>query len=459
MSSRCLAGVGKVDITPPLGLEMCGYGAHLKRKCLEVLDPLEARALLLSDGNEKALFLTCDLVGLDEPVVDGIRRAIESEMGVPSDHILLACSHTHSGPATMFTIAWGKMDDGYMASLPGRFLEAARQAASSLQNARVGFRRQRIYGVGVNRVQPDFGPLDPSVQLMRIDDASGKTLAIVFNFGAHPVVRYPFTWKGSADWPGKCSRELSDLFGGAEVLFLLGPCGNINGNRMDFSRQETERSHWQCDDRVEETARTLLQQVARPLKTIETSTEASIRTMNRRVCLPQEVPDADALKRFIAENQKRVEETGVKEGRDLREVQEQEPEAHARWRRHQFQVDHAAHRLKFVEEKRPGWRSAPVQVLKVGPAAFVSWPGEIYVELGVELRQRSPIPMTFVASMAGGSVGYVVTPAVYESQGRPNQFGLYEGIHAPYIYGHFQYRPDCASVLIEHTLGMMLEMV
>ncbi|MBI2192178.1 MAG: neutral/alkaline non-lysosomal ceramidase N-terminal domain-containing protein [Planctomycetes bacterium] len=459
MSHTCLAGVGRADLTPPMGLEMCGYGPHLKRKGLEVRDPLAARALLVSDGEQKVLFLTCDLIGLDEPAIEGIRRAIESELGVPSSHILVACSHAHSCPATMFTVAWGKMDEAYMASLPARCLEAARAASNSLEPARIGYRRQRIHGVGVNRVQPDFGPLDPAAQLLRVDRASGKPLALLFNFGAHPVVRYPFTWRISADWPGVCSRLVSDAFDGAETLFLLGPCGNINGNQMDFSRNDSDRSHWLCDERVEDTARSLFQQIARPLKTLETVPEVRLQAAHRRISFPQEFPDTESLKRFIAENQKALEETGIEEGRDLRDIQEDEPEAHARWRRLRFQVDHATHRLRQAQEKRPPWRSIPLEVLKVGPAAFVSWPGEIYVELGIELRQRSPVPMTFVASLAGGSIGYVVTPAVYESQGRPNQFGPYEGIMAATIYGHYQYRPECGPLLIQHTLDTLQGLV
>jgi hypothetical protein len=458
MSTQCFAGTGRSEITPPFGLEMCGYGPHLKRKCFEVRDPLFARALLLSDGQERALILTCDLIGLDEPICQAARKAISAEMGISPERIFIACSHTHSGPATMFTIAWGELDNPYINSLPGALLAAAKRADSGLREARIGFRRQRVEGVGRNRVLPEIGLLDPAAQLMRVDDLSGKPIAVVFNFGAHPVVRYPFTWRLSADWPGVCAREIARAFDGAEALFLLGPGGNINGHYVDFARDDVERRHSECDARVEETGLSLFRQIEPAIRELKCEDRLEIRSLSKRVVLPQEWHDPEDLKRYIEANRKLLEETGIKEGRDLRDIQTNEPPEHAKWRGLRFNVDWAAYRLKLIEAKTPCFRSVPVQALKLGSAAFVAWPGEIYVDLGIEVRQRSPIRMTFVASMAGGSIGYVATPAAYESQGRANQFGYYEAINASRLYGHFQYRPNVSRVLIEHTLQMLLEL-
>ena len=88
------------DITPPLGVELSGYGYYLERQCDGVRDPLYSKALVLDDGKERVVVIANDLIGLDRETVRTIRMRIEKGTGIPPDHVLLACSHTHSGPAT-----------------------------------------------------------------------------------------------------------------------------------------------------------------------------------------------------------------------------------------------------------------------------------------------------------------------------------------------------------------------
>jgi hypothetical protein len=117
-------------------------------------------------------------------------------------------------------------------------------------------------------------------------------------------------------------------------------------------------------------------------------------------------------------------------------------------------VDWAAHQLKLLDEAPPAVQ-VPLQVLRVGPAAIVAWPGEIFVELGLEVRQRSPVGPTFVASFANGNVGYIPTEAAYESQGKPHEFGRYPTRITPHIYGRMPFRPEAGRILVEATLRLL----
>lgn len=190
--------MAEVEITPPVGVEMAGYGPFLPRQCTEVLDPLYARALWLHSGGEAVALVSVDLC---MPAWDTHRAAaaqLQAVCGLKPENLLIAGSHTHSGPATSFTVGWGERDPGYMAALPGLYAQAVLEARRNARPARLGASRVRVDGVAINREQ-FLAPVDTAAQLLRIDSADGRPLAAALNFGAHPVLRWPFGTRLSAD--------------------------------------------------------------------------------------------------------------------------------------------------------------------------------------------------------------------------------------------------------------------
>lgn len=103
--------------------------------------------------------------------------------------------------------------------------------------------------------------------------------------------------------------------------------------------------------------------------------------------------------------------------------------------------------MKSAEEK--------LAVLGGSPAVTREWPAEVFVELGIEFRQRSPFPLTFAATFANDNVGYIPTPAVYESKGRANDFGSHPRDRTHLLYGRLPFRPDVGRVLVEETLELI----
>ena len=90
------AGVAVADITPPIGYRMCGY--FNERLSTGVLNPLHAKALVLRQGDTRAAMVFCDLIGLSPEVSNGLREQVEREIGIPAANILLAATHSHTGP-------------------------------------------------------------------------------------------------------------------------------------------------------------------------------------------------------------------------------------------------------------------------------------------------------------------------------------------------------------------------
>lgn len=128
-------GFGESVITPPLGVDLCGYGFYLDRKAETVLDDLKVRALYLSEGTESLRMIACDHIGLSVEFSDRLRTGLAAALGLPASRILVACTHTHSGPATQSLTGLGEVSPAYLEIVAKRIAEAAEEAAARPETA------------------------------------------------------------------------------------------------------------------------------------------------------------------------------------------------------------------------------------------------------------------------------------------------------------------------------------
>ena len=94
-------GVARTDITPPVGIAHAGWGAQTHQRAVGVDLPLWATALALSDGDQTVLIVDLDLLSILEPNAVRVKDAIIELTGLPSSHIRLSYTHTHSGPSAL----------------------------------------------------------------------------------------------------------------------------------------------------------------------------------------------------------------------------------------------------------------------------------------------------------------------------------------------------------------------
>ena len=228
-------GAARRDVTPQEPVPMWGYGARHDALSDGILDPLYADALVIQAGPRKLA-----IVGLDlgrspaERSLQNIRRRIKDQAGIENSFI--AGSHTHHGPVLELTDEPGKgrgrfdaairyyqtMEDGIVAAIleANRKLQPARLATASIQLA--GFNRNRH-----TKLEPK--PSDRELALMRFDDATGKPIAILVNFTAHPTMIPSSTLKFSADYVG-AMKELIRKETGAAAIFMQGSAGDQSVN-------------------------------------------------------------------------------------------------------------------------------------------------------------------------------------------------------------------------------------
>ena len=400
------------------------------------------------------LIMSLDLCALDQGIRDAVAQVIAEKYGITPNNILIACTHTHSGPATQYLLGWGETDPAYLTTLPLMLVKCASKAKENLAPAKCGASRIRINGVGVNREQMSLAPLDSAAQLMRFDRFDGSTLAVIYNFGAHGVVRYPFTSRISADWPGLVGAELQLAFPGAVPLFLQGACGDLNAHEMLFAEDNIEIIQKACDMRVGDISYRFSQQIIPALRAITTSDDIILQGITEQLTLPCVAPNREDLLQEITDNLELANSREYSELPPLYVRQKMVEDTSSAWREARFTVDSARNQLELLAQ---GNLTAvvPLQLLRIGESAIIGWPGEVFVNLGLECRQRSPVPLTFITTFANADVGYIPSEAAFESQGLPNFFGGYPVVFTPRIYQQLPFRNDVGKILVEASLALL----
>jgi hypothetical protein len=247
------AGVARVEITPSTLMRMYGYA---NRKCGPANgthDPLFAKALVLESGGTKVALVTTDLGSL---VSEDLRRDVASKLGI--QHLLLSASHTHSAPAFLpFGSAPASDDESkaYLAEIERKIFGAVEQASRSMFAARLGIARGSLQ-LGYNRLllredgrsravfdnldRIPYGPVDPELVLLEVQDAGGRRKALLVHYAAHAVVLGPTSCKYSADYPGVVQSAVERQLEGTQVMFVQGGAGDINPLFQGRSGREDE---------------------------------------------------------------------------------------------------------------------------------------------------------------------------------------------------------------------------
>ena len=224
------AGFGKVEITPPLGVELAGYGYYLGRTADRVLDPLFVRAAAFEQAGERYLLVSCDCLGLSKEIVHNLEAALLRDRGIPSDHITLVSIHTHTGPAMKYHGGCGNVCPDYVRTVPGKIADACLTALNDLAEVtglrffREPIRKQWAY----NRACTE-NPVDGQTRFFRIDRQDAPPMVLA-SYACHAVCQGNI--RGiSADYPGKVCAELEEK--GFKAMYLNGACGDIDPIRCD----------------------------------------------------------------------------------------------------------------------------------------------------------------------------------------------------------------------------------
>ena len=375
------AGFARVDITPPAGVWLSGYASR-KKPSEGISDQLYAKAVVLDDGQNKIAIVSTDLLWVPLGITNEVRGIVKKKIGIPESNILVCATHTHFGPKIdKIRKDWpdtpaSKVDKSYVEKLTKRTAESILTAAKNTRPVKLGMVKGIISEIVYNRrtKRPDgkvamtfrlppadpnlvFGPVDPEVCILRIEDTDGAFMGAIVNYACHPVCGATDNeefYSISADYPGYTAQVVEQMEGGI-CLFALGTSGNMNPVRIEG---ENHRSR---------IGKALGGEVLRRLQFVSTSAEIALKALKKQVILP--------LKKDLP------------------------PE-------------------RITDPNKPEEILATeIQVLRIGDIYMLGLPGEVLVEVGLEIKKKAGIENLFIISLSNDACGYVCPSPAYEEGG------------------------------------------
>ncbi|MFH1717498.1 MAG: neutral/alkaline non-lysosomal ceramidase N-terminal domain-containing protein, partial [Planctomycetota bacterium] len=149
-------GCGKVNITPPIGVWLSGYGGRDKPSD-DIEDELYAKALVLDDGSESIAIITLDLLWVPLEITGKVRAIVREKVGIPEQNILICATHTHFGPKIFSGTKMGPdvsdntVDASYVETLVKKMTDSVFLAHKNMQEVKVGAAKGEVPEVVYNR--------------------------------------------------------------------------------------------------------------------------------------------------------------------------------------------------------------------------------------------------------------------------------------------------------------------
>jgi len=429
-----LAGVAKLDITPPVGTPMQGFVARLGVS-EGVHDPLFARALFVGADEGACLLITCDLIGLPFDLVQAVKARLQAEVGLLPAQVLVCATHTHSGPGLLPYPYIGQRNEAYLADLVERLVEVGKAARANAEPAfcQVG---KGSAALAINRrgtTLPSGEPLvDPEVLVVEFRKRSGAPLAVLFNYACHAVVLGPENLLLSRDYPGYAVDAVEAALPSTLALFINGANADLNPH---------ERGTFAIAERL---GHELAEAVLSALQKADTPAPGPLTAWSRHLPLAtRAIPAPADLEAELQERKQRLQALEADSPAD--QVAIRVEQAYLLWL--ERMLDFARRGIRTLAEE-----GAVVQVLTFGEElALAAFPGETLTALGLEVKALSPFATTLIASNANGYLGYLPPEAEFDRGG-------YE-VNDAHRYGTSPGRAKGAAELLAAALERRLWLV
>jgi len=424
------AGVGRADVTPPVGIPAGGWGNQLH----EISDgnDLELWAtVLVVEGGSRAAIVDVDLCILDDAQAARARSIVADVADMPVENVAVGTTHNHSAPVTLeLGGAWIRRNRElvapYVDSVFDAIGRAAAAAAAAMRPVRVGAATGRSR-LGVNRrmttpngrtavgVDP-AGVTDTTLTVVRLDADDDRPVATIVNYGCHPIILGPDNTRVTPEYPGILKRVVEASVGG-HCLFVQGACGDIGPSELFVAGLATyrrlgamigheaaavaHRAGWRAHRqrvRAGEASAWIASFEYEP----DAEPDGTVSVAHETVPLPlrDDLGNAaewrEEAERFEAEAYA-ARAAGAPDG-EVRELTVRTKFARMRAER--------GHALQ-------GRDAYPLLVhgVRLGPVAFVGVPVELFCEIGMAIRERSPFATTCVSGYWNGYRNYLPTDA------------------------------------------------
>jgi neutral ceramidase len=409
---RFRAGAAASNITPRLGVSINGY--FNDRVARHIHDELHARCLVLDDGKTRLAIVACDSCMIPRAVVEAARERIQERTGLPGSHVLISATHTHTAPACA-GIFQSEPDEEYSAFLINRIADGVERAVNNLAPAKIAWGAGRMPDQVFNRrwkmkpgaiqanpfggtndlvkmnppvESPDLvepaGPTDPEISILAVQSPAGRPIALLASYSLH-YVGTGRDLEVSADYYGVFCDRIQELLGADDqdppfvALLANGASGDINN--INFRKKQPARQPY---EQVNLVADAVAREAHRVYQTLQFRDKALLGVAEKGIKVGVRMPNAAEIaraKQILAQAK----------GRELRGLEE----VYARetmW-------------LKDYPKEMP----LVLQTLRIGDLGIAAIPCEVFVEIGLAIKAKSPFQQTFTIGLANGCHGYLPT--------------------------------------------------
>lgn len=397
-----LVGFAQTDITPAVGAVI--PGGFKKRISTGIHDPLHATACVIDNGENTVAIVSVDALSLRRRVVVSARSLVQSCGGIPAENILLASTHTHCG-GPIANVFECEADESYCQFVADKIAEAITKAFESSVEAQIGFavghenrvafnrrfvmkdgHHQTHPGKGNPNIVRPAGPIDPDVGIIAFKSKDETMLGFVVNFACHCTVMGGTEF--SADYPFYLSQTLRHQFGNrCLTVFLQGASGDVTQVANTLPRELEFGEKW-----ARRIGMRLGGEVVKAVSFADFVEDARLQVANCNIRLAR----------------RRVPEWMVEQARQTIS-DESAPDVERIYAREILLLAEEVKERPFVD--------AEVQVLAIGQWAIVAIPGELFCQLGLDIKGSSPFPVTLIATCSNGMVGYLPTIDAFKGGG------------------------------------------
>jgi hypothetical protein len=406
------AGAFAVNINP-VKFPVSVNGGMSDRQATKAHDPLQARCLVLDNGNTKIAIAVCDSCMIPREILDEAKRQASKLTGIPADRMLISATHTHTAP-TLGSVFQSDPDPDYVKYLPGKIAEGIQKAVKNLAPARIGWavgkdptqvfnRRWKMkpgtiaadpFGGLADQVRmnPGYqakgliepaGPIDPEVSILSLQSPEGRPIALLANYSLHYVGGVP---ELSADYFAAFAERMTQLLDAGKVepafvgIMSNGTSGDINN--INFAGPAPKRQAPYEQARI--VANSVAKAAHQAYKSIKHKDWVDLKMAQKEIELGVRLPSA-------ADVERAREILAKAKGKVLQTM----PEVYA---------NETVHLAKY-----PAKVKVILQAIKIGELGIVADPCETFVEIGLEIKKKSPMRATFTIELANGYNGYLPT--------------------------------------------------
>jgi len=419
-------GFYECDITPPLGGNMPGY--YRPNPAQNVFERLYAKACVVEENGVYAAIVALDTCEYVDEMTKIVTDRVAEYTGIPAESVCIHVVHTHKG-APVEDCPWvGQRPDFTYRDVYYRLTaDAIILAYKRMVPAVAKFGESRVEGLAFNRnyVRTDgkivsFGVgdgtldrmlagTDPALPVLVFEGEDKKPLGALVSFACHQDCTGYEVNGYSSDYSGVMGKDLKKVYGEDFVsVFMIGTAGDINHIPNDPSVKLPPFHYRDMGHTIAKRAIEAIE-AAEPVGGGVSVVKESI-ILPRRQAKPQETHDQ--LKDWLDNG------GGLMRTRNL---------------------------MYYQVVNREEASTLTLQTIRIGDTCIYVFPGEIYVNFGLEVKDKSKFKHNFVIENSNAFGGYIPTPEAFDENG-----DLYE---TSLCFGS-RHVPEAGGMMVDALLRM-----